>query len=188
MVPSSPNCWLSGALGGAFRVIGAVALLVMSSATVAWSPASAASRTEKTFGSWAVVCVEPENEAKACSMMQSIAQVDKQTNKQRLLLRWVISINKNHEQTQVLAVPAGVSIKEGLRLLLGDAEPIVIGYTVCGPQVCIAETPLDAKGLAAIKASKKASVSYVRGSKQLAQVQLDLNGFGEAFDFLTQQL
>jgi invasion protein IalB len=168
--------------------LGVVVFFVMFAGASSAPPTRAQERIQKTFGSWTVVCVVPENGVKRCSMVQQVGQVDKQTNRRRVLLRWVISTNKNQEQTQVLAVPAGVSIKEGIRLFLGDAEPIVIGFTACGSRMCIAESSLDAKGLAAIRASKKASVSYVRGSKQLAQLQLDLNGLGEAYDFLTQQL
>jgi invasion protein IalB len=187
MMQSSPNGRVRIALRGAFRAVGAMALVVMSFTTVA-SSASAASRTEKTFGKWAVVCVEPDNADKSCAMIQSHVQVDKQNNKRRPILRWTISTNKNHEQTQSMIVPTGVSIKEGTRLFLGDAEPIVIAYSFCGPRVCAASAPFDAKALTAVKASKKASASYVLGSKKLVQVELDLTGFTEAYDFLVKQL
>jgi invasion protein IalB len=121
-------------------------------------------------------------------MMQSHVQPIKDSDKRRLVLRWAISINKKGEQTQSLVVPAGVSIKEGVRLFLGDAAPTVIEYSFCGPRVCIATVPIDAKLAAGIKASNKASASYVRGSKQLVQITLDLKGFGEAYDFIVQQL
>jgi invasion protein IalB len=182
-----PNGRLRSALSRVFRVVGAVALVATSFATIASSPASAATRIEKTFGKWAVVCIEPDKEAKNCSMIQSHMQANEQTKKRRLVLRWTISTNKG-EQTQALIVPAGVSLSEGVRLFLGDAEPIVVAYSVCGPRVCIASAAVDAKTIAAIKASKKASASYVRGSKQLVQVELNLNGFGEAYDFIVQQL
>ena len=188
MARSSPRFRLTRVLGNAFRAVGAVALLMMGFPALWSSPAIAATRIEQTFGSWKVVCVEPDNEAKRCSMFQSHVQANQQTNRRRLVLRWRVSINKDREQTQAVVVPAGVSIKEGVRLFFGDAEPTVIGYSFCGPRVCVASAPLDAKAVAAIKATKKASASYVRGSKQLAQVPLDLNGFAQAYDFLTKQL
>jgi invasion protein IalB len=176
------------ALGGAFRTIGAVAVLMMGFATLSASPASAAEKIEKTFGKWDVVCVDTDKEPKACVMRQTVVAVNKQTGRRAMVLRWAISTNKNHEQTQQLLVPVGVSIKEGVRLFLGAGEPIVIPYDICGPRICIAKAPLDAKGIAAIKAGKKVSVSYVRGNKKLQQLDLDLNGFSEAYDFLTRQV
>jgi invasion protein IalB len=150
--------------------------------------AIAETKTEKTFGGWTVTCMEADKTPKSCSMIQSLATVDKQTNRKRIVMRWAISNNKSHEQTQAVVVPTGVSIKEGVRLFLGEAEPLVIAYSFCGPRVCIGSSPLDAKFLAAIKASKKASASYVLGSKQLVQVPLDLTGFSEAYDYFVQQL
>jgi invasion protein IalB len=147
----------------------------------------AAAKTEKTFGTWSVVCVEPDKQPKSCSMIQSHVQAIAQTNKKRMVLRWAIS-NSKTEQKQAVIVPTGVSISEGVRLFLGDAQPLVLGYSFCGPRVCIASAPVDAKTIAALKGDKKASASYVLGSKKLVQIQLDLNGFAEAYDFLVAQL
>ena len=163
-------------------------LPVMSLTVLSPLAANAETKTEKTFGGWTVTCVESDKGGKNCSMIQSLAAVDKQTNRKRIVMRWAISNSKSHEQTQAVAVPTGVSIKEGIRLFLGEAEPIVIAYTFCGPRVCVGSSPLDAKFIASIKASKKASASYVLGSKQLVQVPLDLTGFSEAYDYLLQQL
>jgi invasion protein IalB len=182
MAQSSPKCRIS-AFGAACRLVTAVTLLAITGL-----PVNSATRTEKAFGNWAVVCIDQEKEGKSCSMMQSHVQPIKDTNRRNLVLRWAISINKNGEQTQSLVVPTGVSIKDGVRLFLGDAAPTVIAYSFCGPRVCLATTPVDAKLAAGIKASSKASASYVRGSKQLVQVPLDLKGFGEAYDFIVQQL
>jgi invasion protein IalB len=151
-------------------------------------PASAATRTEKAFGKWAVICEQPDNEGKSCSMVQSHVQAGQNARDRRLVLRWAISINKNKELTQALVTPTGVSIKEGVRLFIDDATPSVIEYSFCGPRVCIANAPIDAKLAASIKASKKASANYVRGSKKLQQVELSLDGFAQAYDFMMQQL
>jgi len=167
------------------RILGGSALAIVA---ILPSLATAETKTEKTFGGWTVTCTETEKTAKSCSMIQSLATVDKKTNRKRIVMRWALSNNKSHEQTQAVVVPTGVSIKEGVRLFLGEAEPIVIAYSFCGPRVCIGSSPLDAKFLAAIKASKKASASYVLGSKQLVQVPLDLTGFSEAYEYFVQQL
>jgi invasion protein IalB len=166
----------------------AVWLVAITLAIVPPLPASAETKTEKSFSGWTVTCVEADKEGKSCTMIQSLATVDKQTNRKRVVMRWAISNSKGHEQTQSVVVPTGVSIKEGIRLFLGEAEPIVIAYNFCGPRVCIGSSPFDAKLVAAIKASKKASANYVLGSKQLVQVPLDLSGFSEAYDYLVQQL
>jgi invasion protein IalB len=175
-------------LGVAFRTIGLGGLVAATFAVAPSFQVSAETKTEKSFGGWKVTCIDPDNGAKSCSMIQSLITVDKQTNRKRVVMRWAISNTKSQEQTQSVIVPTGVSIKEGVRLFLGEAEPIVMPYNFCGPRVCIGSSPLDAKFIAAAKATKKASASYVLGSKQLVQVPLDLTGFAEAYDYLVQQL
>jgi invasion protein IalB len=64
----------------------------------------------------------------------------------------------------------------------------MIEYSFCGRRLCLATAPFDAKAAATVEASKKVSASYVRGSKQLVQVPLDLSGFREAYDFIVKQL
>jgi invasion protein IalB len=185
MVKFAWNCdrgWDKTFRIGAILTLAAVALF-----NTERSPVNAATRTEKNFGSWGVICIEPDNQEKSCSMMQSQIQTFKGSNKRRLVLRWAISSSKS-EQTQVVVVPTGVSTQDGVRLFLGDAAPVTIGYRYCGQRVCIGTAPIDAKAIAAIKAAKKASASYVLGSKKLVQVDLDLNGFGQAYDYLIQQL
>jgi invasion protein IalB len=159
--------------------------------SLAWVPASAATastatRTEKTFGSWTVVCTE-DGKTKRCTMGQSRAQVE--GNKKAVVLVWSISSSHAGDVTQSVLVPAGISVKEGVRVFIGDGDPITIPYDACGPRVCIASAPLDQKQIATIKLAKKASASYVRGgTKQLLQVDLDLGGFADAYEFLAQQM
>ena len=85
-------------------------------------------------------------------------------------------------------MPAGISIKEGIRLFIGDGDPETLGYDICGPRVCIATGPFGADLADSIKGAAKASASYVLGNKQLMQVNFDLAGFAEAYDYLVAQL
>jgi invasion protein IalB len=149
------------------------------------APAQAATRTEKSFGSWDVVCVQQDdNTPKRCSLLQSRVQADNN----KVVLIWSISSGDKKGLTQAVTVPAGVSIKEGVRLFIGDAEPLTMPYDVCGVRVCIASGPLDDKLVGVIKTSQKASASYVQMSKQLLQVNLELTGFADAYDYFVKQL
>jgi len=156
-------------------------------AALAPTPAAASTRTEKSFGSWDVVCVQQDdNTPKHCTLLQSRVTADNN----RLVMIWSINSGekKEKELTQAVTVPAGVSVKEGVRLFIGDAEPLTMPYDVCGVRVCIATAPLDEKLVGIIKASQKASASYVQMSKQLLQVNLELSGFTEAYDYFIKQL
>ena len=187
VLPSNPSGLPAIFRGWLPRLAGLCISTAMIAGMVA-APAHAMTRTEKTFNSWTVVCVENENQPKQCSMLQTVRQ---QQQNQGFLLIWSISTGQgdtNKELTEAVTVPANVSIKEGIRLFIGDGDPVTIGYDLCGPRVCIARTPFTAETVATVKSSKKASASYVQASKQLVQVDLDLTGFTDAYDYLVEQL
>ncbi len=145
--------------------------------------AEAATRTEKTFDAWTVICVEGDDQAKRCSLMQSRVRAQDK----KLALLWTISA-RGEELGQALTVPVGISIKEGIRMFIGDGDPQIFGYDVCGPRVCIARGDFSPDLALALKGASKVSASYVLGSKQLMQVEFDLSGFSEAYDYFVGQL
>lgn len=146
--------------------------------------AGAVTRIEKTFGSWAVVCIENDDLTKRCSMLQQRAE--QQTR--RVVFIWVVLADAEQKLSQSLTVPAGVSIKEGIRLFIGEGEPITLPYDTCGPRVCVATLPLDDAGVASIGGAEKASANYVQATKRLVQVNLDTAGFTDALAYLRSQL
>lgn len=160
------------------------ALAILGAAGAGTTASLAATKTERTFSGWTVICVEDDNSAKRCSMIQSRVRAQDR----RTVLIWAVSANENNELTQTVTVPVGVSIKEGLRLFVGNSDPLTIGYDVCGPRICLGSVPFTPEFVATIKSSDKASASYVQANKQLMQVDLDLAGFGEAYDYLVEQL
>jgi invasion protein IalB len=167
--------------------VGRLALLTATLAGIgsvaAAGTAHAVTRVEKTFGSWAVVCVEEDDGTKRCSMLQQRANQQRQ-----VVFIWSINADAEKKLTQSLTVPAGVSIKEGVRLFLGEADPVTFPYDACGPRVCIATMPLDDIGVQTIGASEKASANYVQASKRLVQIDLDTAGFTDAMTYFRQQL
>lgn len=165
---------------------GFLALLgtLLVAAGIAPPPAYAVTRTEKTFNAWTVVCIEDDNQAKRCSMLQSRVR----TQDKQLVILWSISTGETDQLDQSLTVPVGISIKEGVRLFVDDRDPATLGYDFCGPRVCIAQSVFSPEMAQSVKQAKKASASYVLGTKQLMQVDFDLDGFGEAYDYLVEQI
>ncbi|WP_421726223.1 invasion associated locus B family protein [Bauldia sp.] len=153
-------------------------------AVVLAGPAEAVTRTERTFDGWTVSCVDDDEQQKRCTMYQS--QVRAQDR--QLVLAWAISRNQDNELVQTVTVPSGVSIKEGIRLFIGDADPVTLGYDICGPRVCFARVPLTDDLVVAVRSSSRVSASYVRGNKQLMQLDLDVDGFADAYDYFVSEL
>lgn len=149
------------------------------------SPANAVTKTERTFKGWTVSCVEDDaQQQKRCTMQQSLIR----SQDRQLVFSWTIGRDQDGQLMQTVTVPTGVSIKEGVRLFVGDADPQTLGYGICGPRFCFAQVPLTEDLIGTARNSTKASASYVRLNKQLMQVDLDLDGFTAAYDYFIGEL
>src|SRR5262249_39067465 len=93
-----PSTFIVPVLAGGLAVAGLTAL--------PGSTANAATRTEKSFGSWDVICVQQDdNSPKRCTLVQSRVTPDKK----KVVLIWSINSGNKNELTQAVTVPAGVS-------------------------------------------------------------------------------
>lgn len=147
---------------------------------VALMPAAAETRIQKTFGSWVVTCVENDGQ-KGCSLLtRAITKTDKTA------FIWTIRMVDKQALASLL-VPTDISIPEGVRFSIGDANPQTTAYSVCGPRFCRADFPVDAGLLKRISSAQKASANFVTGAKRLVQVELNLAQFPEAYGYLAQQ-
>jgi invasion protein IalB len=141
-------------------------------------------KIERTFGTWRVVCVENEGSARKCSMLQSYTV----PNTKQLAFVWVIGVNEKKELGLTMTVPPGVSIKEGVRISLGQGEPRTIAFDLCGTRACTARAPLDNALLQAITGNPKGSANYVTAARKQVQIELDLSQFKNAYDYFIKQI
>jgi invasion protein IalB len=147
---------------------------------VALVPAGATTRIQKTFGSWVVTCVENDGQ-KGCTLLtRAITKADKTA------FIWTIRMVDKQPASSLL-VPTNISIPEGVRFSIGNANPQTTTYTTCGPQWCRADFPVDAGLLKRISSAQKATANFVTGAKKLVQVELDLAQFPEAYGYLAEQ-
>jgi invasion protein IalB len=145
--------------------------------------ASASTRVEKTFGKWAVTCVDDDAGNRNCSMNQSIPAAAPAHGAALI----VVIRGTKTQQTLTLIVPTGVSLKDGVSLTLGD-PPTALSYSQCTPRACVATMPIDSKILGAFKGTQKVMANYVLGNKKLIQAAIDPTSFGDGYNYLTSQL
>ena len=87
-----------------------------------------------------------------------------------------------------MTVPPGVSIKEGVRISLGQGEPRTIAFDLCGTRACTARAPLDSTLLQAISGNPKGSANYINAARKQVQIELDLSQFKAAYDYFIKQI
>ncbi len=143
----------------------------------------ASTKTEKTFGAWTVTCVE-DNGAKRCFMSQQ--RVEAKTK--RAIFVWVVTTNASKGLSNNLTVPASVSIKEGIRVSIGNKPQISVPYDVCASGRCTGSFPLDAATLQTMSTSPDATATYVLASRKLLQPKVDLKDFPKAYEYFKSQL
>jgi invasion protein IalB len=109
-------------------------------------------RTETmVFDAWRVACRESGGAAarKLCSATLSLQMVEK--NRRQVLGAWLIGRNNEGTLFTVLQTPmfrtqassAGILIRKGVELKLGDGAARKLAYSACEPQRCEAATPMD---------------------------------------------
>ena len=152
---------------------------------LACQPASAATKTEQTFGAWNVTCVQDVNQPKQCQM----AQPRTAGPKKQVVFVWVVRTNASKQLMNSVQMPgAAVSIKEGVRVSVGSKPPATVPYDICSPRGCAATFPMDAATLQSMSSSPTATANYVMANRKLQQVQVDLKDFAKGYEYFKGQL
>ncbi len=142
-----------------------------------------ATKVEKAFDGWLVTCLENAN-GKRCSMRQT--RVMPKTK--QVVFAWTVVAGQDKKLVNVLTTPTGVSLQDGIRLSLGQSEPVQVSYSACGPRICQGTMPLDDALLQRLEGNPKVAVNFVLANKRLVQTEIDLKGFSNAYAYMTDQL
>ncbi|WP_342641191.1 invasion associated locus B family protein [Rhodoligotrophos ferricapiens] len=143
----------------------------------------APTKTQKAFDGWIVTCIEAKN-AKRCAMSQS--RIVAKTR--RVLFALSIARDGDKNLVSLLTTPTGVSVQDGIRLAMGDGEPLQVPYNVCGPRACQARLQLSNDLIEQLQESPKVAVNFVQANKRLVQTEIDLKGFSAAYSYFNEQM
>jgi invasion protein IalB len=160
--------------------------------------ASVPERTETiTYDSWTVQChdVVGARSKRTCSAMHRVLDKDQR----RVLLVWVIGLDKQSRLTSVLKVPTGLvkkaeaqtfvglHVKSGLDLRLGNGPVRHLNYVSCEPQWCDAVGGMDEAFIKDAAAAQTASVVIYTPDEQSVPFQpIALKGIDRALAMLRQ--
>ncbi|WP_371346716.1 invasion associated locus B family protein [Ancylobacter sp. IITR112] len=148
-------------------------------AAPAAADASQPVETTATYQDWLMRCVTPEDQAKACEIIQKL-----QVQGQGLVA--TIAVGRADAKAPmliVIQVPQGVWLPAGISLQIGDkGKPLDLEYKRCG-QVCVAEAQLDAATVQAMKSSAEAgSFTFQDGAQRDVKLPVSFKGFAPALD------
>jgi len=81
-----------------------------------------------------------------------------------------------------IAVPFGMLLQPGLRLVIDQNNPIEVKYTICGQGGCLADLEINDEFIANMKKSKTLLVQMINHMGRTVNITFPLNDFGKSYD------
>ena len=148
--------------------------------------AAAQERTTATYDDWTLQCEVQSGppQQRSCGIWQ-IAQMQGRPFSRVEIGRPV----QNQPLRLVAQVPVNVSLRAGVRLQTGDADPgLVVAFNRCMTAGCFAEFDLSQDTLKKFRrASAGAKLTFKNAAGQEVGVPISFKGFSSAFDALVKQ-
>ena len=144
------------------------------------------SALSESYGSWTYQCrAQSKSAADDATRVCQVSQELRQSQDGRRILSAVFS---RAPYKITLVAPFGLLLTEGTRLSVSEAELPAGRFKTCLPSVgCISEHFLEPRDVEVLRASEVLTVLMVSSEGQEFQVNLDMNGFGNASKRLEDQ-
>ena len=84
-------------------------------------------------------------------------------------------------------VPLNAYLPAGVVFTVEKGKPLKVAFTTCSPSGCIAPFTMDDSLVGQLKAGSRLNVRFMMRDQSPVGVAIDLKGFTEAFDKLTQK-
>jgi invasion protein IalB len=81
-----------------------------------------------------------------------------------------------------IAVPFGMLLQPGLRVVIDQNTPIEVKYTICGQGGCLADMEANDDFIANMKKGKTLLVQMINHMGRTVNITFPLNDFGKSFD------
>jgi invasion protein IalB len=82
----------------------------------------------------------------------------------------------------IIAVPIGMSLQPGIRVVLDQAQPQQMRYEVCMPNACFAQMEVQNEFITRMKRANALNIQVVNMNGRAISLAMDLRGFGASFD------
>jgi len=155
---------LGGALGAAIAVVAGAA------------PAAAQSQEDNA---WIKVCnTDPRQNKEFCQISQQL-----RTDSGQFLASLAIRETPGEaRKLLVAAIPVGMLLQPGVQLQIDGAQPQTARYSICFPNACYAELPVDSNYITKLKRGGKLQVTTINQQAKQVRFDMTLIGFTAAYD------
>lgn len=146
-------------------------------ALLATVPAAAQQAAETP---WVKICnTDPNSQKKACLVTQEL-----RTDTGQFLASLAIREIEGEARRLLLAsVPVGMLLRPGLQLQIDDKQAVNAQYSICFPNACYAELPLDDDAMIKqMKAGGKLRLTVLNQQAKAIPFEMSLLGFTATYD------
>jgi len=128
---------------------------------------------------WVKICnSDPQANKEVCLTMQEL----RSESGQMLASVQIRESPGEARKLLLLSVPVGLLIQPGVQLQVDGAQPDTAQYTICFPNACYAELPIDDGYVNKLKAGGKLQLTAVNQQGREVRFDLTLIGFTAAYE------
>lgn len=183
MAQISPRRMLGGAVaatfGFAFLATQAVAQNAATPAAPAADQAAGAAASGAPANDWIKLCGEDKTAKKQICFVQRELRTD---GGQFLASAGVRSVDGEARRILLLQTPVGMLIQPGMRVQIDNGKQDAAKYTICFPNACFAELPVNDAYVASMKKGNDLVLTTLNQQAKAVTFKLSLKGFTSAFD------
>jgi invasion protein IalB len=126
---------------------------------------------------WVKLCSEtPENNQQIC-----VVSRERRAATGQLLA--AVSVREVEEKKfLVTAVPPGMLLRPGLQVQIDGANPTNMSYTICFPNLCFAESEINADFIGSMKRGSQLVITALNQQARPVNFDVSLQGFTRSYD------
>ncbi len=163
-----------------FSSIGsALALLVAVAGASAGPAAAQEAQGQPQDNNWIKICnTDPAAKKPVCLITQEL-----RTDAGQFLTSVAIRETPGEaRKTMIASVPVGMLIQPGVQMQIDGGQPSEAKYSICFPNACYAELPIDAGFVTRMKAGGKLQITTINQQAKQVRFDMSLIGFTASYD------
>jgi len=128
---------------------------------------------------WLKICnTDPQAKKQVCLITQEL-----RTDAGQFLTSVAIRETPGEaRKTLIASVPVGMLIQPGVQLQIDGGQPSEAKYSICFPNACYAELPIDAGFISRMKAGGKLQITTINQQAKQVRFDMTLIGFTASYD------
>lgn len=128
---------------------------------------------------WTKICSkDPQANKEICLITQEL----RAETGQFLASVAVREVQDDPKKQFIIAVPPGMLLQPGMRLIVDQTTPIGAAYAICFPNACYGDTPITAEFVTGMKKGTQLVVQAINQTGRTVNFQLMLKDFAKAYD------